>query len=120
MSRKSLGAFALIATVGAGLGAELGAGPIAAATSSRADAAASTRTVILHRSVYSPSVISIHRGDTVKWVWAPGKVLHNVIGHSFRSRTVTHGSYSLRFTRAGSYSYTCTVHPGMNGRVLVH
>jgi len=24
------------------------------------------------------------------------------------------------FTTAGSYSYSCTVHPGMNGEIIVH
>jgi plastocyanin len=82
--------------------------------------AAGSHTVVLHHSTYSPSTISIRHGESVTWVWAPGRVLHNVIGHSFQSRTQTHGSYTLRFTHRGSFSYTCTVHPGMNGRVIVH
>jgi plastocyanin len=82
--------------------------------------AAGVHTVTLRHSTFSPATISIRRGESVRWVWAPGKVLHNVIGHSFQSRTQTHGSYTLRFTHRGSFSYTCTVHPGMNGRVIVH
>jgi plastocyanin len=82
--------------------------------------AAAGHVVILHHSTFSPSTISIRRGESVTWVWAPGRVLHNVIGHSFQSRTQTHGSYTVRFTHGGSFGYTCTVHVGMNGRVVVH
>ncbi|HEY7961221.1 MAG TPA: hypothetical protein VID29_04785 [Solirubrobacteraceae bacterium] len=81
--------------------------------------AAAGHVVILHHSTFSPGTVAIRSGEVVTWVWAPGRVLHNVIGHTFQSRTQTHGSYALRFTHRGSFSYTCTVHAGMNGRVIV-
>lgn len=46
-------------------------------------------------------------------------------GTGMRSSGVLHSmptrllSYRLRFTRAGTYSYRCLVHPGMRGRVVV-
>jgi plastocyanin len=116
MSTKALAVLAAISTGATGLG--LGAGQIAAAFDGAHSAGA--HVVTLHHSVFSPGTISIRRGESVEWVWAPGRVLHNVIGHSFRSRTMTHGTYTVRFTRSGSYGYTCTVHPHMNGRVIVH
>jgi plastocyanin len=82
--------------------------------------AAGTHTVVLQHNHYLPGTVSIHRGDSVTWLWRDGGVLHNVIAHSFRSRTQTHGSFSVRFTRSGTYSYTCTVHPHMSGKVIVH
>lgn len=112
MSTKSLALLAAISAAGACTGASL--------TTAAAAHAAGTHVVILHHSTFSPSTVSIRRGESVKWVWAPGKVLHNVIAHSFRSRTQTHGSYTVRFTHSGSFKYTCTVHAGMNGKVVVH
>ena len=39
----------------------------------------------------------------------------------FHSRTMGHGSYTVRFTRSGTFSYRCTIHgsEGMRGRILV-
>jgi plastocyanin len=82
--------------------------------------AARSHIVILHHSTFNPSTTSIRAGESVTWVWAPGNVLHNVIGHSFQSRTQTHGSFTVRFTHRGTFDYTCTVHVNMNGRVIVH
>ena len=73
---------------------------------------------------FSPSTASIHRGQTVTWRFNDSGTPHNVIsssGSRFRSSpTKTSGSYMVRFTRAGTYNYVCTIHPGMRGRVVVH
>jgi plastocyanin len=111
MNAKSVAALA--ATVVAGAGA-IPAGALGGAH------AASGHTVVLRHNRYLPGTVSINRGDSVTWLWRDGGVLHNVIARSFRSRTMTHGSFTVRFTRSGTYSYTCTVHAHMNGRVIVH
>jgi len=82
--------------------------------------AASSHTVVLKHNHYLPGTLSIRRGDSVTWVWQDGNALHNVIARSFQSRTMKHGTFSLRFTRSGTYSYKCTVHPHMTGKVIVH
>ncbi|MCW3127521.1 MAG: Copper binding protein plastocyanin/azurin family, partial [Bacteroidetes bacterium] len=39
---------------------------------------------------------------------------------SFASPTMGGGAtYSHQFTTAGTYTYSCTFHPGMNGTVIV-
>jgi plastocyanin len=35
------------------------------------------------------------------------------------SSTKRSGTYSLKFNRAGSFSYKCTIHPGMTGKIRV-
>jgi plastocyanin len=82
--------------------------------------AASSHTVALRHNQYLPGTVSIHRGDSVVWVWEDGNRLHNVIGPGFQSRTFKHGTFTVRFTRSGTYNYKCTVHPHMTGRVIVH
>ena len=68
--------------------------------------------------------IHVSRGTTVRWTWA-GANPHNVTvlrGPSrFHSGTMTTGSYSHRFTRAGTYTLYCTVHGAsiMSMRVVV-
>jgi plastocyanin len=82
---------------------------------------AATHTVVLHEFRFHPSTLNIRRGDKVTWLWRD-EVEHNVTFHSFHSHTQVHGSYTVRFTRAGTYSYHCTIHAaeGMRGRIVVH
>jgi plastocyanin len=82
--------------------------------------ASSIHTVKLHEFRFHPAKLSIHRGDKVKWVWQD-QVEHNVTFHGFHSRTQVKGSYTVRFTKAGTYSYRCTIHAeeGMRGKIVV-
>jgi plastocyanin len=82
---------------------------------------ASTHTVVLKDLSFHPASLSINRGDSVKWVW--GEVEdHNVTFHGFHSRTQERGSYTVRFTKSGTFSYRCTIHEseGMRGKIVVH
>ena len=83
---------------------------------------ASTHTVTLKDIAFHPGNLSIHRGDTVTWLWRDGETEHNVTGKGFHSRTQAHGSYSVRFTHSGTFSYRCTIHEaeGMRGKIIVH
>ena len=40
-------------------------------------------------------------------------------GGRFASETQSRGTFSHRFERAGDYRYTCDLHAGMDGRVVV-
>jgi plastocyanin len=82
---------------------------------------ASTHTVILKEIGFHPATLKIHRGDGVRWVWRDGETEHNVTFHSFHSRTQSRGSYTVRFTHSGTFSYRCTIHVslGMKGKIIV-
>jgi plastocyanin len=82
---------------------------------------ASTHTVILKEIRFHPATLKIHRGDRVKWVWRDGETEHNVTFQGFHSRTQSGGSYTVRFTHSGSFSYRCTIHVslGMKGKIIV-
>ncbi len=110
MNGKYVAVLATIAAVGVGA-------PAAALGGAHA---AGSHTVVLRHSQFLPGSVSIRRGDSVTWVWRDGHTMHNVVGHGFQSSVMTHGSFTVRFTRGGSYSYTCTVHPHMDGRIIVH
>ncbi|MGH2913117.1 MAG: cupredoxin domain-containing protein [Solirubrobacteraceae bacterium] len=81
--------------------------------------AASGHTVAIEHSKYIPGTLTIKRGDMVTWSWRDGRVNHNVVGSGFRSRIQSKGSFTVRFTRSGSFAYKCTVHPKMSGRIVV-
>lgn len=83
---------------------------------------ASSHIVTLSHIRYHPGTLSINRGDTVTWLWTDRGKEHNVTGGGFKSRTMTKGSFSVRFTRAGTFNYHCTIHvsEGMRGKIVVH
>ena len=83
---------------------------------------ASSHTVTLSHIRFHPGALSIKRGDTVTWLWQDKGTEHNVTGKGFKSRTMTKGAFSVRFTRAGTFNYHCTIHvsEGMVGKVVVH
>ena len=84
--------------------------------------AAQGHVVVLEDIRFHPASLSIRRGESVTWEWRDGSVEHNVAGSGFHSRTQSSGSFTVRFQRAGTFSYRCTIHAaeGMRGKVLVH
>ena len=82
-------------------------------------AATAAKTVTLKDIAFHPATVKIGKGGTVRWVWHDGSTQHNVTFSGFHSRTQSSGSYSHRFTRRGTFRYRCTIHPGMNGKVVV-
>ena len=68
---------------------------------------------------FQPPAIQVPRGTEVTWRFDDGSVPHNVKGDGFASENLTKGSFAHRFERPGEYRYTCTLHAGMEGRVVV-
>ena len=68
---------------------------------------------------FLPPAIEVPPGTEVTWRFVDGSVPHNVKGEGFSSKNQSRGSFSHRFERAGDYRYTCDLHAGMDGRVLV-
>lgn len=67
---------------------------------------------------FSPKVVRVSKGSTVTWVFKEGA--HNVVGKGWGSSKIrSSGSWSHRFKSKGRYTYSCTLHQGMNGTVKV-
>jgi plastocyanin len=60
---------------------------------------------------FRPKTLHVSKGSTVTWTWK-GSAPHNVTFNSLHkhSNTQSHGSYRLKFTRAGTFHYLCTIH----------
>lgn len=69
---------------------------------------------------FMPKEITVTKGTTVTWV-NHDDVPHTVVsGGAFRSKALdTDDTFSFLFTQAGSYTYFCSVHPVMVGKVIV-
>ncbi len=70
---------------------------------------------------FDPQTVTVKVGDTVTWT-NQDSLQHNVVAGNgeFKSGLFGKGgTFSFTFTAAGTYPYTCTVHAGMNGTVIV-
>lgn len=72
---------------------------------------------------FSPSVVSIKVGDSVRWTNGEKRTSHSVLftdENGRESERLFPGeSWSRRFERPGRYPYQCGPHPEMKGDVLV-
>jgi plastocyanin len=109
-----------LAVLGLGLSAASAlAGPPAAHT-------AATHVVKLQNIAIHPSRLSVHAGDRVTWEFLDASLMseHTVTSRSGGLRfkgtgPKLSGSYSVTFRKRGTYLYECTIHPGMQGRIVV-
>ena len=68
---------------------------------------------------FKPRTIQVPLGQRVRWQWTDS-VVHNVISKDFASsKALSGGAHVVRFDRAGTFPYECTLHIGMEGTVVV-
>jgi plastocyanin len=71
---------------------------------------------------FNPAAINVPVNTTVSWI-NKDDIPHVVAGNdgSFKSQALdTDDKYSYTFTKAGTNSYYCPIHPKMVGKVVVH
>lgn len=77
--------------------------------------------VAMGDNFFRPAADTVAVGGTVTWTNA-GYNPHTSTGQNslWNSGTLNPGqSFSREFPQAGSFAYECTIHPGMNGTVVV-
>jgi plastocyanin len=71
--------------------------------------------------VFGPQTITVPVGATVTWI-NKDDIPHTTVSTDgvFKSKVMdTDEKFSYTFTKAGTYSYFCSVHPKMTGKVVV-
>jgi len=85
--------------------------------------AATPNVVVMRNIAFNPQTIRAKVGETITWVNrddAPHNVTYVSGPHFTSSATFTNGgSFSLKLTTPGTIRYMCTIHPGMNGTIVV-
>lgn len=77
--------------------------------------------VLIKQNTFMPDSMTVKVGDTVTWV-NQESYAHNVIGDNgaFMSPKLATGEkYSFTFTKAGTFTYICSIHPFMHGTIIV-
>jgi len=80
-----------------------------------------TTSVTIENFAFSPSTITVSVGDIVTWTNMDATP-HTVTadGGSFDSGNMAEDdTFSHTFNEAGTFGYTCTIHPYMQGTVIV-
>ena len=76
--------------------------------------------VTVQNNNFSPSCTRVASGSTVTWTWSATAVNHNVtFAAGTSSATQSSGTFERGFPNAGTFAYSCTLHPGMNGEIRV-
>ncbi len=71
---------------------------------------------------FAPNTLTVPVGTTVQWV-NRDDIPHTVVSEdksTFKSKALdTDDNFSYTFSKAGTYSYFCSIHPKMTGKVVV-
>jgi plastocyanin len=83
---------------------------------------ASPTEVRVDNFTFGPDTLTVPVNSTVTWV-NKDDVPHVIASNDglFKSKALdTDDKYSYTFTKAGTYSYYCSIHPKMVGKIAVH
>src|SRR4051794_22818372 len=99
--------------------AAVGIGALALWATFAGAATAADSGVTIAGFAFSPATITVKVGDTVTWTHNE-TVEHTATGADFDAGTVAPGATAtVTFKTAGSFTYTCRIHPTMTGTVVV-
>ena len=113
-----------LATLAAGLILEIGAiNPGRYCFLARAQQKAATAEIRIDNFSFGPAALTVPVGTTVTWT-NRDDIPHTVVSgddpKAFKSKVLdTDEKFSFTFSKAGTYSYFCSIHPKMTGKVIV-
>jgi plastocyanin len=111
-------ALAGLALAGCSTSAPTG-GSAGGTTGGTSGGAAKSASVEIKEFSFQPATVEIAVGGTVKWTNADAAT-HTVKGEGWGSGDLAQGaSYENTFATAGTFPYSCGVHPSMTGEVVV-
>ena len=101
--------------------AVLATGASAAFAGDTATVAVNPSTIVIKNFKFGPSTLTIAPGTTVTWVnedESPHTIAEK--GKTFRSAALdTNDRFSYTFAQPGEFTYYCTMHPMMVGKIIV-
>ena len=86
------------------------------------NSASGTKEILIQGNAYSPATLTVNAGTTVTWT-NKDAVDHTVTSDTklFDSGNISsNGTFSYKFSTAGTYNYHCTIHQEMTGTVIVN
>jgi plastocyanin len=80
--------------------------------------------ITIENLTFNPPVLTIHAGSSATWINRE-PVTHSVVSDTgnpelFATAPLAYGQeQSIVFSKPGTYTYHCEIHPSMNGTVIV-
>jgi plastocyanin len=75
--------------------------------------------VTIQNFEFSPASLTIKTGETVKWTNKDG-MPHTVTSDTFKSDMLRPNNFFTHiFDKAGTFNYSCSIHPSMKGTIIV-
>lgn len=93
-----------------------------AALVSLRDAGAANGSVSIASFAFSPAAVTVNVGESVTWTNNQAGVAHTVTSDTgaFDSGAISGGgTFQQTFATAGTFTYHCSIHPSMQGSVIV-
>jgi plastocyanin len=104
------------------MGVMLGVAAGSLAVPSPQKAAGTSQQVKIDNFTFAPGAVTVPAGTTVQWV-NRDDIPHTVVSDdkiTFKSKALdTDDNFSYTFSKPGTYSYFCSIHPKMTGKVVV-
>jgi amicyanin len=116
--RRSLSIGAFLVALGLGIA---GLGAVAGNVRASAQAKPETVEVKIDNFTFGPSELTVMAGTTVTWT-NRDDIPHTVVStdKAFKSKVLdTDEKYSSTFRAPGTFTYFCSIHPKMTGKVVV-
>jgi plastocyanin len=118
MTRENMWVAGVATSVMIAMALLLAGSPIVAAAD---QSSAATAAVKIDNFSFGPQTLTVPVGATVIWT-NRDDIPHTAVSTegAFKSKVMdTDEKFSYTFTKAGTYSYYCTIHPKMTGQVVV-
>lgn len=81
--------------------------------------ASTTKTVSVVSFAYKPGTLHVKRGGSVTFA-NHANTAHTATGAGFDTKRISPGkSKTVHLTHKGTFSYHCTIHPFMKGKIVV-
>jgi plastocyanin len=89
------------------------------ATGAPSPAAVSGNAINIQNFAFNPGTLMVTKGTTVTWT-NNDSAPHQIKSATFNSSQLSKGqTFSFTFNDAGTFDYSCAIHPSMLGKIIV-
>ena len=88
-------------------------------TSTSPTSSVGANTINIQNFAFSPATLTVKKGTTVTWT-NNDSAQHQIKSTTFNSSQLSKGqTFSFTFNDAGTFDYSCAIHPSMLGKIIV-
>lgn len=93
--------------------------PVNNTTQNQETQAVQENTVVIENFSFSPSELVVKKGTKITWI-NNDSASHTIKSDAFQSGDLSNGGkYEFTFENTGTFSYICSIHPSMKGKITV-